>query len=72
MSIYKQMIEAGVEISNHSSDLYVPVNDVTRAIVADYEFANNVTTFRSNVDGKQWYDIPFAFEPYWDLRRGIT
>lgn len=72
MSIYEQMVEAGVEISNHASDMYVPVNDVTRAIVDEYEFANNVTRFYSNIDGKLHYDIPFAFEPYWDLKRGAA
>ena len=71
MSIYKQMTEAGVEIGSHESDLYVPVNDVTAPIVAAYEHENIVTTFTSNIDRKRWYDIPFAFDPYWE-KRGFT
>jgi hypothetical protein len=65
MSIYDEMKRHGVEIDNHESDLYVPVNKVTELIVGAYPFKCNVKKFKSNVDGKMWYDIPFAFEPFW-------
>lgn len=68
MSIYKEMVEAGVENSSHESDLYVPVNMVTTQLVEAYEHKNNVTMFTSNIDGKRWYDIPFAFDPYWESK----
>lgn len=71
MSIYTEMKEAGVKMSSHESDLYVPVNEVTSALVSVYEHMNNVTTFISNIDRKAWYDIPFAFDPYWE-KRGFT
>ena len=60
------MVEANQEISSWSSDLHVPVNAVTKAIVDAYEFKCNVTTFTSNIDGVRMYDIPFAYTPYWD------
>ena len=62
-SIYEQMKDAGVEVDNHESDLYVPVNDVTRPLVAGYEFKNNVTTFSSNIDHAQWYE-PFPMSKF--------
>jgi hypothetical protein len=65
MSIYRQMIEAGVEIASHESDLYVPANEITDAIIREYEFKNQVTPFFDNITRTRWYDIPFAFEPYW-------
>lgn len=68
MSIYKEMKAAGVEMSSHESDLYVPVNLVTAALVTAYEHKNNVTTFTSNIDGNRWYDIPFAYDPYWESK----
>jgi hypothetical protein len=64
-SIHTLMVEAGQEVSNWQSDLYVPVNDTTTAIIKDYEFKCNVSRFKSNVDGKSMYEIPFAYEPYW-------
>jgi len=69
MDIYKEMIDAGIEVSSHYSDLYVPVNEVTTAIISRYEFKCNVTRFRSAITGKAMYDIPFAFTPYWERRQ---
>ena len=65
MTIYDQMLAAGVQINNHESDLYVPVTPETTAIVNGYKFKSNVTRFTSNIDKKQWYDIPFAYSPFW-------
>jgi hypothetical protein len=67
-NIYTQVVALGIEHSNHESDLYIPVNEQTRELVKNYKFASNVTTFKSNIDGKPWYDIPFAFTPYWDAK----
>jgi len=64
--VYNRMKEAGVEIGSHSSDLHVPVTETSTAILEHYEFHENVTKFRSLVDGKMWYDIPFAYQPFWD------
>ena len=70
MNIYKKMKEAGVEISNHCSDMYVPVNKTTTGLLADYEFRRSVTTFTSNIDGELTYDIPFAYDPFFPA--GLT
>jgi hypothetical protein len=60
------LISHGIEISSHESDLYFPVNDVTREILNDYPTNNrNATTFTNNIDGKQWFDVPFAYLPFW-------
>lgn len=69
-SIYDLMVETGVKIRNHCSDLYVPVTEETRKIVNSYNFKCNVRTFTSQIDGKPWFNIPFAYDPYWDKRMG--
>ena len=66
VSLYDRMKAAGVEIDHHESDLYVPVNQTTEAIIAQYRFKSNVTRFISQIDRKPWFDIPFAYQPYWD------
>lgn len=69
-SIYTLLVEAEQEVSSHESDLYVPVNPVTTEIIKNYEFKCNVTRFKSNVDGRQMYEIPFAYNPFW-VKKGF-
>ena len=68
-NIYQVVKAAGIEIDHHESDLYIPVNEFSMNIVREYKFKDNVTRFRSRIDGAMWYDIPFAYEPFWELRR---
>ena len=62
---YIAMSQMGTdEIGNHESDLYLKCTDVSKKLVSEYRFKNNVETFRSNIDGSLWYDIPFAYDPF--------
>jgi hypothetical protein len=70
-SIYTLLTEAKQEISSWQSDLYVPVNPVTIEIVNNYKFKCNVKTFKSNIDGKLMYDIPFSYDPFWQKFTGV-
>lgn len=67
-SIYAQMLAAGVRIDNHETDLYALVTPESRAIVDQYEFKANVRTFINQIDGRVWFDIPFAYLPAWDKK----
>lgn len=69
-NIYEKVIELNIEFSAYCSDLYIPVNETTIKLVNDYEFKSNVTKFKSNIDSKPWFDIPFAYQPYWTKRIG--
>lgn len=69
--LYNQIVALGIEHSNHESDLYIPVNDQTRELIKGYEFKSNVTMFKSSIDGKPWYDVPFAYLPYWESKSKI-
>ena len=66
-TIYQKMVEVMnlSEITNHESDLYVKVCDDSTKIVNEYKFKSNVTVFRDNVTGCLYYDIPFAFDPFY-------
>jgi hypothetical protein len=68
MNIYQEMIDLGVQIDHHESDLYVPVTPETTKLVNEYEFKSNVNRFVSNIDNKTWYDIPFAYSPFWEKK----
>lgn len=66
MNIFEEIKKAGVEYSSWKSDLYFPKNKMTDEIVSRYEFKSKVTTFKDNVTGNTWYDVPFAYDPFWE------
>lgn len=74
-SLYSRLIAAGIPCSNWQSDLYFPVTDESRAIVAqclaDGAIKTRPGVFRSNIDGRATFDAPFQFDPYWQAREGI-
>jgi hypothetical protein len=65
MSIYQELIAAGIPIANHESDLYAKVTPESKAILGKYEHKGNLSTFLNQVEGGLWYEIPFAFDPFW-------
>ena len=66
--LYNAILAAGIPHSSHESDLYIPVTEETTKLLAPYQFRGNVQMFNSNKDGKLWYDIPFAYMPYWEAK----
>ncbi len=68
MSLYTDLLEAGQPVSNWQSDLYCPVNEVTRALLKKHK-VTTATTFINKVEGGAWYDVPFMFDPFWEQRK---
>jgi hypothetical protein len=66
--VYNELVATGVPIGNNESDLHVPMNSLTIPIVAEYENFGTVTKFHNKLDGKMWFDIPFAYTPWWTER----
>jgi len=70
MSIYSEAIAQGIEVAHHESDLYLPMtNEAADILSANPKWPH--TLFRSAVDDKMWYDIPFAYDPWWQ-KRGMS
>ena len=69
-SLYHELKSAGIELDSHYSDLYVKDSPQARAIIQRHmdKKARFPSLFISQIDGKPWFDIPFAFMPYWELR----
>lgn len=68
-SLHQQMLAAGVEVDSHYSDLYAKVTPESTRILGEAGLAvdgHNVSVFTSNIDGEQWYDLPFKYDPFWD------
>ncbi len=69
-TLFDAIKEAGIPYSNHESDLYFPVTEESRAILMRFaESKANATTFTNQVHRGLWYDIPFAYQPYWDAKQ---
>ena len=68
MDIYKKAVESmqGNEIDHYQSDLYLKVTPVSQELVNNFEFKGNVKRFYSRVDNSSWFDIPFAYTPFWN------
>lgn len=69
MEIYEKAVEQmrPEDIDHHESDLYLRVNPISRKIIEECPPAC-VSTFRSahkEDKGALWYDIAFAYTPFW-------
>lgn len=71
MSIYQKAKEIGIEIDSHETDLYLKDCQESRKLIEEYEFKNNVTKFRSQIDKCLWFDVPFAYDPAWEKRQKV-
>lgn len=72
---YAECVARGIPCHNHESDLYIPVTEETRALVKHYtnpppghHALARPETFQNQVEGGLWYDVPFAFTPWWEKR----
>lgn len=66
-SLYQALVDAGVEVSNHYSDLYYPATSQTTEILSRYpDLRRSTTTFINNITQTRYYDTPFQYTPYWE------
>lgn len=68
MTLYTDLVEAGVEVSNWQSDLYAPVNETVREILKKYPEQTR-SIFKNQINGEPWYDFAFAYDPFWEKRK---
>ena len=71
-SLYDVLKSIGAEMDNHESDLYVKRTEQTAEIVNAYYHRGDiatVSTFKSQIDGCMWMDVPFAYLPYWEAKQ---
>lgn len=62
LSFLEKAIAAGVGISFHETDLHIPVMPKSEKLVSEYAYSNTVKKFTSAIDGRQMYEIAFAFD----------
>lgn len=78
-TLYEQLLDAGFSevddtLHSHESDLYVKSTPESDAIVRgwldenDYSEGHSARKFRSEIDRTPWWDVAFAYDPYWRKR----
>jgi len=66
VSLYTDLIEAGIKVESHESDLYCPANSQTRELIKKHGL--KATYFTSKIDGCVWCDVPFQYDPFWESK----
>lgn len=70
MTLYEELVAAGCEVGNHESDLHVKCSEKSEAIILYHCLLPGsyltYSQFRSNIDNSRWYEVPFAYDPFWN------
>lgn len=68
MTLYDEMLAAGLVVGHHASDLYVKDTPEAWAILAPHlPTMSRPQRFKSNIEGEgMCLDIPFGYTPFWD------
>lgn len=53
------------DIAHHESDLYLRKTPEAEALIKRLNNDAMLSTFKSNIDGDTWYDLPFCYKPFW-------
>jgi hypothetical protein len=70
MSLYQDLVDAGVKIDHHESDLYFQATEKSLAILAKYPEKKEIASpFIDSIEHKPWIDIPFAYLPFWEKKK---
>ena len=63
MTLYQTLVQRGVKIDNHESDLYCEDTPETRKLVKS--FGKVIEPFQRQPDGTMWLDVAFSYDPFW-------
>ncbi len=66
-SLYQECLECKIPMANHASDLYIPANEDTIHLLKKHN--KHASTFINAVEGGLWFDVPFAFDPWWEAKQ---
>ena len=71
-TIYELLRDAGCEIDSHQADLYVKATPKALEVLANYNdrhesncYKLTISLFPSAIDGTNWIEIAFAYDPWW-------
>lgn len=60
------------DIDHHNSDLYVRKTPKSTEIINKLTNKSLLSTFKDNIDGDIWYELPFCYTPYFGESKELT
>lgn len=69
MTLYEELIAAGCQVEGHNSDLRVKATPESKRIVDAHCGIGRLfkaSIFPCQITGEAWYEIAFAFDPFWE------
>lgn len=67
VTLYQALVDAGIKVSNHYSDLYYPVTPQTTEILSRYPDLKRISvTFYNKLTNSLYYETPFQYLPFWE------
>lgn len=66
LSIFAMALKKGIPHDSHASDLYLKDCEETRALIKQYGKENVSQRFISAIDKESWWEIAFAYDPFWE------
>lgn len=72
-SLYQRLKEAGIETDGYQSDLHFPITEESTRILREWREESELpkpmgTRFTCRRTGEPWYEVPFAYDPFWDKK----
>ena len=67
-TLYGDLLAAGVQMDSHESDLYFQDTPESLAILRKYPDSAQIAEPFTKLDGSRWWEVPFAFLPWWERR----
>ena len=65
-TLYDELKENGITISNYRSTLYFESTPLSREILDRYPLQKaSSSTFTDNITKQLWIDVPFEYMPFW-------
>ena len=69
-TLYGALLEAGIQTDSHESDLYFPHTQQTLNILKKFPIESaNAKCFISQIEHNPWFDVPFAYLPFWEKKQ---
>lgn len=69
-TLYQAIVEKQIPHSHHCSDLYIDATNENRHLLQAYGV--RFAAFTDQITGKVCYEIPFAYEPFWNKETAVS
>jgi hypothetical protein len=64
-TLYKEAKRLNIPLDHHESDLYLKLTPESLNLIKMFDKYKTARRFTSQLDKTQWFDIPFAYDPFW-------